>query len=208
MINNMQKIKLVFIAQLFSSSLFGENDEWYVDYDSSEQSGYIDKSGNIMIPYGKYFRCWTDTFKTYAIVTIPKSGYYAINKQEQILFEVFPFDNGPDYISDGTFRIINNSKVGFADSTGEIIISPRFDFAFPFDNGLASINNGGHREKSNPNSENYIWKGGKWGIIDKKGNLLLDLKYNLKWNSDNHTLELFDDKEIFKIENGYILKLK
>ena len=56
--------------------------------------------GEIIIPLGKYAICFTDTFRTYAIVLKSHKGFVAIDRQENILYEVFPFDNGPDYTSE------------------------------------------------------------------------------------------------------------
>src|SRR5690349_1814153 len=63
--------------------------------------GYKNLHGEIIIPAGKYSFCFTDTFRTYAIVTSPKMGFVAIDRKENILYSVFPFDNGPDYVEDG-----------------------------------------------------------------------------------------------------------
>jgi hypothetical protein len=138
-------------------------------------------------------------------------GFIGIDKEEKELFRVFPFDNGPDYVSDGTFRIIDTSKMGFADTTGKVIIQPIYDFTFGFDKGIALVNIGGHREKSDPtdpNCEHYTWTGGKWGVIDKSGNVLLDLKYDYKWNHETQITELIGENEKFLVENGQIIRAK
>jgi hypothetical protein len=82
---------------------------------------------------------FTDTFKKIAIVKKPKLGFVAINRREKVLFEVFTFDNGPDYLSDGLFRIKKNGKIGYADSDFSIKIQPQYGCAFPFENGVAEV---------------------------------------------------------------------
>ncbi len=90
-----------------------------------EEYGYINTAGDTIIPFGKYNLCFTDTLKTYAIVTSPEKGLIGIDRNENIKYQVFNFDNGPDYPSEGLFRIIQNNKIGYADIlTGEIIITP------------------------------------------------------------------------------------
>jgi hypothetical protein len=90
-------------------------------------SGYLDESGKIVIPLGKYADCYTDTFRNYAIVLDSAKGMVAIDRHERILNKVFIFDNGPDYASEGLFRITANGKIGYADlATGKIIIRPQF----------------------------------------------------------------------------------
>ncbi len=53
---------------------------------------------------------------------------------------MFRFDNGPDYIKEGLFRIINEENlIGFADSLGNVVIPPVFKFAYPFSHGKAKV---------------------------------------------------------------------
>jgi hypothetical protein len=133
-----------------------------------DEYGYRNQNGDTIIPLGKYGICYTDTFRTYAIVLKPSHGFVAIDKQENVLYEVFPFDNGPDYTSDGFFRIIKNNKIGFADSTtGKVIIKPLFDCAFPFENGLAKVSINCIEQ---PEGEHKRWISENWYYIDKSGN--------------------------------------
>lgn len=37
------------------------------------------------------------------------------------------FDNGSDYLSKGLYRIILNSKIGYANEQGKIVITPSFE---------------------------------------------------------------------------------
>jgi len=131
---------------------------------------YKNLKGDIIIPFGKYSICFTDTFRTYAIVLKAYKGFVAIDRQENILYEVFPFDNGPDYSSDGLFRITTNHKIGYADFlTGKIVIKPQFDFATPFVDGLAEYTLGGQK-KHFPGGEHWYWSGGyEWGYVNKSG---------------------------------------
>lgn len=132
-----------------------------------ESCGYANQQGEIVIPLGKYVHCFTDTFRTYAIVTKPTSGFTAIDRQENTLYEVFPFDNGPDEPSCGLFRIIMNHKIGYADSaTGKIVIPPQFDCAWPFENGVAEVSNDC---KTQSQDEHSIWLSDHWFYIDKTG---------------------------------------
>jgi len=134
---------------------------------ASENCGYANPEGVIVIPPGKYSMCFTDTFRTFAIVTIPKRGFVAIDRKENILFDVFPFDNGPDYPSDGLFRIIANNKIGYADPfTGKIVIAPQFECAWPFENGLARVS---IKCTTQSDGEHSTWLSDNWYYIDKKG---------------------------------------
>src|SRR5690242_11150784 len=95
----------------------GNNDilVWYDDTANNGQ-GYKNLHGNIIIPAGKYSHCFTDTFRTYAVVLLPQNGFVAIDRKENMLYSIFRFDNGPDYVEDGLFRIVKDGKIGYADA--------------------------------------------------------------------------------------------
>ncbi|MDA3815803.1 MAG: WG repeat-containing protein [Prolixibacteraceae bacterium] len=127
-------------------------------------TGYINSAGDTIIPIGKYSHCFTKEFDKIAIVSIKdQPGFYAIDRNEKLLFRVHRYDNGPDYVKDGLFRIIKNNKTGYANMNGEIVIQPKFDEALPFKNGYAVICKGGKKQKKGE----YITRdGGKWGYIN------------------------------------------
>src|SRR5215813_11985366 len=97
---------------------FGQTDYWVrITNDKDREAyGYADQDGKVKIPFGKYMMCFTDTFSTCAIV-MDRRGFIGIDREENLLFNVYPFDNGPDYPSEGLFRIIDNGLIGFADLT-------------------------------------------------------------------------------------------
>ncbi|MEI7491590.1 MAG: WG repeat-containing protein [Bacteroidota bacterium] len=129
--------------------------------------GYKNQKGEVVISPGKYPMVFTDTFRIYAIVVNPEIGLVAINRQEQVLYKVFPYDNGPDVISDGLFRIMEKGKIGYADSaTGEVMIKPQFDCAMPFDKGVAMV---GIRCKTISEGEHFVWTSDNWFTIDRMG---------------------------------------
>src|SRR5450756_710461 len=86
------------LGGLISCDPIVKNNDYLVCYTDTikGESGYKNQNGDIAIPPGKYAVCFTDTFRTYAIVVKPNSGFVAIDRQENVLYEVFPFDNGPD----------------------------------------------------------------------------------------------------------------
>ena len=100
---------------------------------------YLNERGDTIVPYGKYRYCQTDTIKKIGFVyeNKPKDArIICINDAGKELFYVFKYDNGPDYIQEGLFRIMDeDGLVGFADSLGNVIIEPQFKFAYPFKGG-------------------------------------------------------------------------
>ena len=149
--------------------------------------GYKNSKEEIIIPKGKYSYCFTDTFKNFAFVSDDKltnSKVVAIDRNENILFDVYMFDNGPDELADGLFRIIRNGKIGYADKNGIIVIEPKFECADKFENGKASVALECKLVKDKYDSEHSRMESDSWFYIDRKGNKVNKLKtaYN-KHNS-------------------------
>ena len=90
-----------------------------------------------------------------------------IDRKQNILYKVFPFDNGPDYVSEGFFRILKDNKIGYADAaTGKVAIKPQFDCAFPFENGFAKVSTNCSTQSA---GQHKVWTSNNWFYIDRKG---------------------------------------
>ena len=186
------------IVLCFHSSVFAQNNDYLYLTCKGESGdyGYVDKTGNVVIPFGNYPMCFTDTLKTFAFVYSPEEGIVAIDKHERVLFHAYVVDNGPDYPSEGLFRIKEN-KVGFADESGEIIIKPEYDDALPFSDGLAAVCFGCSFEAD---GEYTLRAVGKWGFINKANERVVPLQYDKVIHSfQNGIAEVEFDGKVFKI---------
>ena len=175
----------IIITTLFlfiSMNIYAQDDKLYVYYypnfeDVNSTLGYVDSSGKVVIPAGKYPYIFTAEFDKIAFVLLKdRKGVYAIDRNEKILFQVCSYEIGPDIVSNGLFRIIENGKIGFANMNGEIVIKPRFQFVYPFqENGFAIF------------CENGTWSmldkyipviKGKWGVINRQGVVVIPATYD------------------------------
>lgn len=176
----------------------------YLKVDTSEKSekyGYADSKGKIVIPFGKYPRVFTDTIKTIGFVAVRHQGlsqvkgYYAIDRNDEILFQVYPFDNGVDIVEEGLFRIVDEQGlIGFANMDGEIVIQPRYAYVDRFMDGLASFCAGCPRrtyindkeETARKKGDEYQWEGNEiiinrkhaYGYINRSGDTVLQAVYD------------------------------
>lgn len=163
----MKFIATLLTIVLFSNVSFGQKkDVLHLVTSKTNQYGYANSKGKMVIPFGKYQMCFTKKFDQFAIVGTSE-GLVGIDRKENVLFNVFVFDNGPDYTSNGLFRIVKEGKIGYADQNGRIAIQPKYDCAYPFKNGKAKVGTGC---KSKTEGEHSSWVGGKWYTIDKMGN--------------------------------------
>ena len=99
-------------------------------------------------------------------------GEFYVNESGFIRRAKF-FDNGADYFEEGLARTKVKGKIGFFDKDLKIVIPPIFDFAFPFKNGISIVCMGC---KSQKDGEHWSVIGGKWGTINKKGEIVSALK--------------------------------
>jgi len=168
-------IGILLISGLTVNGQNGKANNYLISFadTAKDEYGYKNQKGEIIIEPGKYRFCFTDTFRTYAIVLKSGEGFLGIDRQQNILYKVFSIDNGPDYTSDGLFRIMKDGKIGYADSTtGKIIIKPQFDCAYPFEKGEALVSNNCTKELQ---EEHSIWKSNNWFYINKKGKKVIHI---------------------------------
>ena len=102
-------------------------------------------------------------------------GWSCINRKGEVLLAPYLFDNGPDGTSEGLFRFVEGKKVGFADASCRVSIPAAYDFAEPFQEGLAAVCNGCRTVPSGV--EHTTVEGGLWGYIDKKGTVVIPLQF-------------------------------
>jgi hypothetical protein len=166
-------LKLIITVLLFA---FGSINGWSqtskkclyrIEDKATGEDGYISAKGDTIIPIGKYDMCFTEKFDNFAIVIASGKGLVGIDRNENILFNVYIVDNGPDYPSNGLFRIVQNGKIGYANLKGQIVIPPQFDCAYPFKGGKAQVGKGC---QTKADGEHYYWKGGQLYTINKRGN--------------------------------------
>lgn len=111
------------------------------------------------------------------VLSVPglATPYRAFDRNGKYLFTPFLFDNGPDYISEGLFRFVQDGKIGFADREGRIVIGPKFGFATPFQHGLSFYCTGCsfYRDTISADVEhNLRLTASRWGIVGKDGTIL------------------------------------
>ena len=175
-------ILLLFISGVFYAQLVDSSDAFYIVYepDTSGSSwcengycefgtpcGYINQEGDTIISIGKYNGCYTNSFTHFAIVSDANSGLIAIDPKENVLFHVHVFDNGPDNVHDGLFRIWKGSKTGFANLKGEIVIELQYECADFFKNGRARVTENCTITKD---GEYHAMNSDTWYYIDTLGN--------------------------------------
>ncbi|MBK7129500.1 MAG: hypothetical protein IPM74_06695 [Crocinitomicaceae bacterium] len=141
-------------------------------YDNQDQLLMLNEKGDTIVPAGKYAEAFTDTIKTFGTVyDANKKAFIALDLQGKEMYEVFPYDNGPDYLQEGYFRIVKENKIGFAREDGSIAIEPQYACAYPFENGTAMVS---FECTESIEFEMIKWESDQWFYIDTTGTKLND----------------------------------
>ncbi|MDO9027263.1 MAG: WG repeat-containing protein [Candidatus Roizmanbacteria bacterium] len=90
---------------------------------------------------------------------------------------VLPFDNGCDYFQEGLSRTVKDGKLGYINKDLDVVIPPKYDFAFHFNSGVAVVCIGCYSVPIGKDDEHMEVAGGKWGYIDKKGNVVVSISH-------------------------------
>lgn len=154
--------------------------------------GFKDSKGHVVV--SPQFEMVGEPSEGEELIPVVKNHtFMRMDTNGHIRFESVFFDNAWDYYEDGLSRFLRNGKVGFHDEKGKIIVKPEYDFAAPFKNGHSLVCNGcwayyPKSPKFQPLSSggSYVVKqeeymtvtGGKWGVIDTKGEVVVPLEYD------------------------------
>lgn len=159
------------IVVLLAILLFGScqtTSKRLVVIEQNELYGYVNDKGDTIIRC-IYPMAFTDTITHIGFVSDSSGVIKCFNNEGKFLFNVFQFDNGPDYPVEGLFRIVGeNNLIGFADTLGNIVIAPQYQFARPFKDGKTQVTNSGKmmKDSSNVDAHEY-WQSNNWQVITR-----------------------------------------
>lgn len=191
-----KNFKMVIEEQFYISGDFHEGLA-RVKKDNLSLNGYIDKSGNFIIK-DKFYSA-LDFSEGFAAVQLKETMLWGvINKKGEFVIE--PKYKGIGSFKDGLAGVKIDDKYGFMDINEKIIIQPQFDWIKDFNDGYAAV------AKKVDKNDTLSTPKYKWGFIDKKGNLVIDYKYDEVFSFENGVSKVFIGKEQSSWKEGYIDK--
>jgi hypothetical protein len=111
-----------------------------------------------------------------AIVHSPSAGWMYVNRVGKVVISGVPtMDNWADEFHDGLVRIVRSGKYGFANSKGQVVISPIYDGAMNFEKGRAEVCKSCEDKCVDAGCEYRSFTGGEWFQINAKGIVLTRL---------------------------------
>jgi len=99
------------------------------------------------------------------------NGCYWVNRDGKMA-QVLGIEGSADDFSQGLARHKKNGKIGFIDESLKIVITPKYDFAFPFEGNQTAAVCTGCKDASGPNDDHGKLVGGSWYLINKSGKVL------------------------------------
>lgn len=142
-------------------------------FEENDNFGFKNQDGEVIIA-PQYSFTYDFNEKEVAHV-FGKEGWSCIDTKNRILLIPFQYDNGPDPFVEGLARFTEDKKIGFYDAGCRKIIEAKYDFAFPFEENFAVVCLGC---KSIKMDEHSTIEGGKYGLIDKKGKMIIPIEYD------------------------------
>ena len=144
-----------------------------VPFEENQKWGYKNKEGRVVLKPTYHIASPFNQSGIAAVVD--DSGWVYIDKNRRRILRPFIIDNGPDYFSDGLARYMEQGKIGFMDENGVKVIPAIFEFVLPFSEGLAAFC---EKCKEVRHDEYKRIEGGKWGYINKFGEIVVDPEYD------------------------------
>jgi hypothetical protein len=139
--------------------------------------GYKNKYGKIII-LPKYLMA--EKFSKSGIAAVVDDSSWAyIDKKGTVLIRPVAYDNFPDEFHYGLARFEKDGKFGFFNRKCKIIIPNKLTYVSVFSNGLAAFCEECIKTKE---GEYNIYKGGKWGYINKNGEITIEPVYDVGYD--------------------------
>jgi len=165
----------------------------------SDSSEFINKSGDtVIIPYNETWLEWTEGF----LSVLVNDKWGCIDKKGNMVID--PISDEPIEFSEGLGDVCIDGISGYIDKTGKIVIPPKYEDAvvFSFKEGLAIVRKFAQGEEKDIQyyidktgrdvfettfddagsfSEGlaFVWINGKAAFIDKTGQVVIELKYDV-----------------------------
>ena len=114
-----------------------------------------------------------------ATLALKRGGWFYVKPNGKSL-EVLPYDNGADDFAEGVVRGRRQGKIAFFERSFRMVLPPKYDFAWPFENGLASVCSGCKEEPPSASDPEHhtAMAGGLWCFIDHRGHEVVPVKFS------------------------------
>jgi len=141
-------------------------------FERGEKWGYKDARGKVVLE-ARFTAAMPFSGEGIAAV-LDERGWAYLDDTGKVVMRPLVVDNGPDYFREGLARFAVESRLGFFDQRGQVVIPPAFSFALPFSEGLAAFCVGCQEVAE---GEHQAMRGGRWGFINRKGEPVIPAQF-------------------------------
>ncbi len=178
---------------------------------SDSVCGYKNKKGEVRVVPGRYV-CDRPVIKRPVLLQSADDGsWFMVDVSGRELCQIYVVDATPDCYGKGLIRIVKDGLVGFADKKGRLVVLPKYNRVERF-SGKYTVANVGAEPQGNSATDadaSVSWTGGKWGVLDRKGDLVLPFVYDREWNENLSCYQYVQDGNVFRLsEKGKIVWLR
>jgi len=174
--------------------------------EKDDKYGYVDEKGKFVIAPNYDIAQEFDERNVTGV--LDKDGWHIINKDGKKLFKPFIFDNGPDYFVKGKARFVENGKMGYFNEFGEKLVEAKYDFADVMVDGYFGVVSIGCKYVTELEVTHI--EGGKWGMVDISGNIIVPIEYKSvddEFDKDGKVAATdFNGKTVYYNRAGKIVK--
>ncbi|MEG3144599.1 WG repeat-containing protein [Sphingomonas sp. RT2P30] len=136
-----------------------------VDIGTFAHCARLDRTGRMSV---RPFHLRRLAFDRHGLANIYVDGWYYVRRDGRSA-PVMTLDNGAEGFSDGLARSQRRGKIGYIDQRLGLVIARRYDGAYPFASGVATVCIGCEVKMR---GEHGSYVGGRWGCIDRRGVLV------------------------------------
>jgi hypothetical protein len=105
--------------------------------------------------------------------------FYTFNSKGELLYHSFPYDNGPDYWSEGRRRFIEGEKMGLVNRFGQRLVpAARYSFLLPMRQGITvgCLDCVFTVFDATDEEHGYGWSGTRYEVVGPGGQILYRMK--------------------------------
>jgi hypothetical protein len=136
----------------------------------------VNSDGSVRI-LAKHLRALDFNSHGLTTLSVKGRGWFYVRHNGRAL-EVLTNDNGADDFVEGLVRGRRHGKVAFFDHSFRMVLPLTYDFAWPFDNGLALVCSGCTEKPAAADPDHHVLvDGGLWGYVDHRGKEIIPVKY-------------------------------
>ncbi|MCB9018064.1 MAG: WG repeat-containing protein [Prevotellaceae bacterium] len=179
---------------------------------SDSVCGYKNKKGDVRVVSGRYV-CAYPVLKRPVLLQSAgdESLWFMVDLGGRELCQIYVVDGSPDRYGKGLIRIVKDGMVGFADKKGRLVVPLKYNRAERF-SGKYTVANVGAEPQGNSATDadaSASWTGGKWGVLNRKGEVVLPFVYDREWNENLSCYQYVQDGNVFRLsEKGKVVWLR